>query len=65
VSPVKYNWGFYIPEDILHSHRRENLTSYIALLWLRCMFYVFGGGGVQKEECVEVVVMAVPYVHTA
>jgi hypothetical protein len=32
VSPVKYELGFYIPEDaILHSHRRENLTSYIAL----------------------------------
>jgi hypothetical protein len=32
VSPVKYELGFYIPEDdILHSHRRENLKSYIAL----------------------------------
>jgi hypothetical protein len=32
VSPVKYEQGFYIPEDgILHSHRRENLKSYIAL----------------------------------
>jgi hypothetical protein len=32
VSPVKYQLGFYIPEDdILHSHRRENLKSYIAL----------------------------------
>jgi hypothetical protein len=30
VSPVKYEMGFYIPEDdILHSHRRENLKSYI------------------------------------
>jgi hypothetical protein len=29
VSPVKYELGFYIPEDdILHSHRRENLKSY-------------------------------------
>jgi hypothetical protein len=35
VSPVKYELGFYIPEDdILHSHRRENLKSYI----LRQMF---------------------------
>jgi hypothetical protein len=25
VSPVKYKLGFYIPEDILHSHCRENL----------------------------------------
>jgi hypothetical protein len=30
VSPVKYELGFYIPEDgILHSHRRENLKSYL------------------------------------
>jgi hypothetical protein len=29
VSPVKYELGFYIPEDgILHTHRRENLKSY-------------------------------------
>jgi hypothetical protein len=28
VSLVKYELGFYIPEDgILHSHRRENLKS--------------------------------------
>jgi hypothetical protein len=32
MSPVKYELGVYIPEDdILHSHRRENLISYIAL----------------------------------
>jgi hypothetical protein len=32
VFPVKYELGFYFPEDdILHSHRRENLKSYIAL----------------------------------
>jgi hypothetical protein len=30
VSPVKYELGFYIPEDdILHSHCLENLKSYI------------------------------------
>jgi hypothetical protein len=30
--PVKYELSFYIPEnDILHSHSRENLNSYIAL----------------------------------
>jgi hypothetical protein len=30
MSPVKYELGFYIPEDaILQSHRRENLKSYI------------------------------------
>jgi hypothetical protein len=28
VSPVKYELGFYMPEDdILHSHCRENLKS--------------------------------------
>jgi hypothetical protein len=37
VSPVRYELGFYIPEDdILHSDRRGNLRSspdlYIALL---------------------------------
>jgi hypothetical protein len=32
VFPVKYELGFYIPEDdILHNHRRENLKSYITL----------------------------------
>jgi hypothetical protein len=30
VSPVKYELGSYITEDdILHSHRRENLKSHI------------------------------------
>jgi hypothetical protein len=29
MCPVKYELGFYIPEDdILHSHCRENLKSY-------------------------------------
>jgi hypothetical protein len=32
VSPVRYELAFYTPEDgILHSRRRENLKSYIAL----------------------------------
>jgi hypothetical protein len=32
MSPVKYKLGSYILEgDILHSHCRENLKSYIAL----------------------------------
>jgi hypothetical protein len=32
VSPVKYELGFYIPEDdILHSHCSENFKSYITL----------------------------------
>jgi hypothetical protein len=33
VFPVAYELGCYIPEDsILHTHRRENLKSYIALI---------------------------------
>jgi hypothetical protein len=32
VTPVKYELGFYIPEDeILHSQRREAPKTYIAL----------------------------------
>jgi hypothetical protein len=32
VSPVRYELDFHIPEDAtLHSHRRQNLKSYIAL----------------------------------
>jgi hypothetical protein len=30
VSPVKYELGFYITEDdILHSHHRDNIESYV------------------------------------
>jgi hypothetical protein len=28
VSPVRYELGFYILEDVLHSHGSENLKSY-------------------------------------
>jgi hypothetical protein len=32
MSPVRYELGFYIPEEgILHSHRRGDLKCYIAL----------------------------------
>jgi hypothetical protein len=35
VSPVRYELGFYIPEDgILHIHRRENLKSYTVKLYV-------------------------------
>jgi hypothetical protein len=35
VFPVKYELGFYMPEDdILHSHRREMLSSYITSLFV-------------------------------
>jgi hypothetical protein len=40
VSPVKYELGFYIPEDdILDSHRRENLESYLALLYFTILYF--------------------------
>jgi hypothetical protein len=36
VSHVRYELGFYIPEDgILHSHRQENLSAYVKQLKLR------------------------------
>jgi hypothetical protein len=39
VSPVKYELGFYIPEDdILHSHRREELKSYRSSYFFRELF---------------------------
>jgi hypothetical protein len=35
VSPVRYELEFYVPEDdILHTHRRENLESYFQTLTL-------------------------------
>jgi hypothetical protein len=46
VFPVRYELGFHIPlDDILHSHRRENLRSYKALsddiiLVRPCYYYV-------------------------
>jgi hypothetical protein len=46
VFPVRYELGFYIPEDdILHSHCRENLISYRYILVTCCCIYeadVFG-----------------------
>jgi hypothetical protein len=45
VSPVKYELGFYIPEDgLLHSHCLENLKSYIGTL-LSSFRDMRGGGG--------------------
>jgi hypothetical protein len=46
VSSVRYELGFYIPENgILHSHRRENLKSYKHLsTLLLCKICGFHGG---------------------
>jgi hypothetical protein len=42
VSPVKYELGLYIPEDdILHSHRRENIKSYIKATGFVYLFKLF------------------------
>jgi hypothetical protein len=42
VFPVRYELGFYIPEDdILHSHRRENLKSYNGKFCWHCTCLVF------------------------
>jgi hypothetical protein len=41
MSPVKYELGFYIPEDdILHGHRRVNLKSYSFVLVYTSKSYV-------------------------
>jgi hypothetical protein len=41
VSPVKYELGFYSPEDdILRSHRRENLKSYFVVVSIFSVFAV-------------------------
>jgi hypothetical protein len=35
VSPVKYELGLYIPGDAIpHSHRRENLKSYMGMQYV-------------------------------
>jgi hypothetical protein len=39
---VKYELGFYIPEDtILHSRRRGNLKSYMDMIWSTALVTVF------------------------
>jgi hypothetical protein len=39
MSPVRYELGFYIPEDdILHNHRREELKSYNLIFCLTFLF---------------------------
>jgi hypothetical protein len=41
VSPMKDELGFYIPEDdILHSHRRENLKPYKICALSSCKHYL-------------------------
>jgi hypothetical protein len=43
VSPVRYELGFYIPEDvILHSHRRDPPKCYSD--WAKCQLFDDGAG---------------------
>jgi hypothetical protein len=50
VSPVKYELGFYIPEDgILHSHCRENLKSYKLQMYLQTYRHRSGFGVVDGD----------------
>jgi hypothetical protein len=47
VSPVKYELGFYIPEDgILHSHRHDNLKSYTSFDFYFSMYKSHSNGAV-------------------
>jgi hypothetical protein len=44
VSPVKYELGFYIPEDgILSSHRRENHKSFRGWIDQKCHTWLPSG----------------------
>jgi hypothetical protein len=41
VSAVRYELGFYIPEDgILHSHRRENLSLTTTTIMIMIMVII-------------------------
>jgi hypothetical protein len=47
VSPMRYELGFYLPEDdILHSHPRENLRSYNSEMEGQCVGVKCMGWGV-------------------
>jgi hypothetical protein len=55
VSPVKYELGFYIPEDdILHSDRRAHPKSYTNVSVRRCLtgraFRLLRGGRYDELE---------------
>jgi hypothetical protein len=53
VSPVKYELGFYIPEDdILQNHCRENLKSYNVCSCSFVLFQVPGEGNDPTEDVV-------------
>jgi hypothetical protein len=55
VSPVKYELGFYIPEDgILHSDRRENLKTYTFRSYLRSEAFTANESNVKGPSAVSV-----------
>jgi hypothetical protein len=50
--PVRYERGFYVPEDgILHSYRREHLKTYIALRRIRVEIRHSGKQFVKQPSC--------------
>jgi hypothetical protein len=50
MSPVRYELGFYIPEDdILHGHRCDNLKSYLCKYLSKFCTRRAGGGGCHKK----------------
>jgi hypothetical protein len=54
MSPVRYELVVYIPEDgILHSRRRENLNSYVALIDM-AMYRSSNLSGVRYELIVDI-----------
>jgi hypothetical protein len=51
VSPVKYELGFYIPEDgTLRSHGLDNLKSYMSakVFFVPCLMYIKPKAAVQN-----------------
>jgi hypothetical protein len=52
VFSVRYELGFYIPGDgILHSHRRQNLKSYINRIWIVYRFIEHLQIGTRSDYC--------------
>jgi hypothetical protein len=56
MSPVKYELGLYIKEhDILHSHSRENVESYIDTLVHNGVDWNKSCPVKKKQTCIEII----------